>query len=142
MVALGAWTVTAVLGVNLLLRGKAHRLFLYAVTGRAPAGSRPPVVRATLMALHLLCAVAGLAAWTAYAMSDRDVFADVALGLLGVIALLGVGVVDRWRNGYGRHARPAVAGRGFPVWSATLHVGIATTTVVLVALITLLKVGG
>jgi hypothetical protein len=141
LAALGTWIVTALLGVNLLLRGKAYRLFLYAAAGRAPTGKRPPVARAILMGLHLVCAVAGLVAWTAYAIFDRKIFAYVALSLLGVIALLGICVVDRWRNGFGRHARPAEVGRNFPVWSATVHVMIATTTIVLVTLITLLNIG-
>ncbi len=140
LVALGTWLVTALLGVNLLLRGKAYRLFLYAATGRRPAGARPPVGRATLMGLHLVCATTGLAAWTAYAVSDRETFAYLALSLLTVVALLGLGVVDRWRNGYGRHVRPV--GNRFPAWSAAVHVVAAVTTVVLVALITLLNVGG
>ncbi len=93
------------------------------------------------MGVHVFCAVAGLLFWTGYAMSDRRVFGYAALSLLGVIALLGIGVADRWRVGYGRHARPAEAGRTFPAWSATLHVVIAITTVVLVAIITLLNVG-
>jgi hypothetical protein len=107
--------------------------------GRRRAGG-PRVVRAALMALHLMCAAGGLLAWTAYAVSDRQPFADAALSLLAVVALLGISVVDRWRNGYGRHVRP-VAHR-FPAWSAAIHVAVAATTVVLVALITLLDVGG
>jgi hypothetical protein len=140
MVALGTWFVTVLFGVNLLLRGKAYRLFLYAVTGRAPAGARAPIGRAALMGLHLVCATTGFAAWAAYAASDREGFAYLALSLLAVVALLGLGVVDRWRNGYGRHVRPV--GHRFPVWSAAVHVVVAAATVILVALITLLNVGG
>lgn len=40
LVALGAWVVTALFGVNLLLRGKAYRLFLYAASGRKRGGQR------------------------------------------------------------------------------------------------------
>jgi len=141
LVALASWLLTAMLGANLLLRGKAYRLFLYAMSGRSQPGVRPPVIRATLMGLHFACAGAGLVLWIGYAMYDRRVLAYGALILLGVVALLGISVVDRWRDGNGRHVRPVEPRRGFPVWSATLHVMIATTTLVLVALITLFNLG-
>ena len=141
LAALASWRVTGAFGVNLILRGKAYRLFLYVMSSRGPADMRPPVLRATMMALHLICALSGLALWTAYAMLDQDVLGYSALILLGVVALLGISVVDRWRNGYGRHARPVDPRRGFPVWSATLHVMIATNTLVLVALVTLFHLG-
>lgn len=141
LVALAAWLLTAILGINLLRRGKAYRLFLFAMAARAPADPRRPVLRATLMGLHLVCALSGLVLWTAYAMFDRQAYGYGALIMLGTGALLGICVVDRWRNGYGRHARPVEPNQGFPVWSATLHVMVATTTLVLVALITLSQLG-
>jgi hypothetical protein len=140
LVALAAWGTTAAFGGNLLLRGKAYRLFLYAVSARTLSEPRRPILRATLMGLHFLGAVSGLVLWIGYAVSDRRVLADGALVLLGVVALLGITVVDRW-HGSGRHARQEGDGRGFPVWSATVHVMAATTTIVLVALITLLHIG-
>jgi hypothetical protein len=85
-------------------------------------------------------AVSGLILWIAYSLSGRQVLADGALILLGAVAQLGISVVDRW-HGSGRHAPRQGDGRGFPVWSATVHVMAATTTAVLVALITLLHAG-
>lgn len=141
LVALATWGVTATLGGNLLVRGRAYRLFTYAMADRELAGQRPPVVRAVLMGLHFLFAVSGLIFWVGYSMFDRRVLAYGALILLGAVALLGMSVADRWRNGSGRHARQEGDGRGFPVWSATIHVMAATTTIVLVALITVLHIG-
>jgi hypothetical protein len=141
LVALACWGATAVLGGNLLLRGKAYRLFIYAISDRAMASPRPPVLRAALMGLHFVFAVSGLIFWIGYSLFDRRVLAYGALIMLCAVALLGVGVVDRWRNGSGRHTRPEGDGRGFPVWSATIHVMAATTTIVLVALITVIHLG-
>jgi hypothetical protein len=141
LVALASWVVTAALGANLLIRGKAYRLFVYAVAGRNLSSPRPPIMRAALMGLHFLLAVSGLILWIAYSMLDRHVFADGALILLAAVALLGITVVDRWHDGIGRHARRTGDRRGFPVWSATVHVMAATNTIVLVALVTLIHVG-
>ncbi len=140
LAALAAWVATAAFGGNLLLRGKAYRLFLYAVSARTLSEPRRPILRATLMGLHLLGAVSGLILWIGYALFDRRVLAVAALILLAVVALLGITVVDRW-HGSGRHARAQGDGHGFPVWSATVHVMAATTTIVLVVLVTLLHVG-
>lgn len=141
LIALGSWVVTAALGANLLLRGQAYRLFRYAAAGSSPIGQQPPRVRATMMGLHFAGALSGLILWVCYLMFDRQVFAYGSLIALATVALLGLGVVDRWRNGNGRHARPVHPERSFPVWSATVHVMTATTTLVLVALIALLHIG-
>lgn len=142
LVALASWVVTAAFGANLLIRGKAYRLFVYAAANRHLSSQRPPILRAALMGLHFLLAVSGLILWVGYSMSDREVLADSALILLAAVALLGITVVDRWHNGTGRHTRLAGDRHGFPVWSATVHVMAATTTIVLVALITLVHLGG
>ena len=139
LAALAAWVATAAFGGNLLLRGKAYRLLLSAAA-RTSSQPRRPVLRAALMVLHWLGAVSGLILWTGYVLSDRRPLAQSALALLGVVALLGITVVDRW-HGSGRHAVQQGDGRGFPVWSATVHVMAATATLVLVALITLAHVG-
>jgi hypothetical protein len=139
LAALTAWVTTAAFGGNLLLRGKAYRLFLRAVSPRPFSGPRRPILRAALVGLHFLGAVSGLILWIGYSLSGRRVLADGALILLGAVALLGITVVDRW-HGSGRHAPRQGDGRGFPVWSATVHVMAATTTIVLAALITLLHV--
>jgi hypothetical protein len=140
LAALAAWVATAAFGGNLLLRGKAYRLLLSAVAARTSSQPRRPILRATVMTLHWLGAVSGLILWTGYALSDRRPLAQSALILLGAVALLGFTVVDRW-HGSGRHAVQQGDGRGFPVWSATVHVMAATATLVLVALITLVHVG-
>ena len=140
LAALAAWVATAAFGGNLLLRGKAYRLLLSAVAARTSSQPRRPILRATVMTLHWLGAVSGLILWTGYALSDRRPFAQSALVLLGVVALLGFTVVDRW-HGSGRHAVQQGDGRGFPVWPATVHVMAATATLVLVALVTLVHAG-
>jgi hypothetical protein len=61
--------------------------------------------------LHWLGAVSGLILWTGYVLSDRRPLAQSALVLLGVVALLGITVVDRW-HGSGRHAVQQGDGRG------------------------------
>ena len=114
LAALAAWVATAAFGGNLLLRGKAYRLLLSAAA-RTSSQPRRPILRATLMALHWLGAVSGLILWTGYVLSDRRPLAQSALVLLGVVALLGITVVDRW-HGSGRHAVQQGDGRGFPVW--------------------------
>jgi hypothetical protein len=89
LAALTAWVTTAAFGGNLLLRGKAYRLFLHAVSPRTLTGPRRPILRAALMGLHFLGAVSGLILWIAYSLSGREVLADGALILLGAVALLG-----------------------------------------------------
>jgi hypothetical protein len=136
--ALVTWTVTGMLGVNLLVRGRAYllwrRLQQYLPVGRLRIHRRMPRARAVLVLLHITFASCGLALWLLYVFFDRDELVYVSLGLLVVVAAIGFSVVDRWRHVPGRHASSGPANPLFPIWSATAHVMAATATFVLVLL--------
>jgi UDP-N-acetylmuramyl pentapeptide phosphotransferase/UDP-N-acetylglucosamine-1-phosphate transferase len=134
--ALVMWAVTALLGVNLLIRGRAYLLWrrLRLPPGRLRMRPRTPRATAVLILLHITFAASGLALWSLYVLVDLDELVYISAGLLVVVALFGVGVVDRWRHVRGRHAPAGPANPLFPIWSATAHVMAATATVVLVVL--------
>lgn len=136
--ALVTWTVTDLLGVNLLVRGRAYllwrRLQQYLPTARLSLRPRMPRARAVLVLLHITFASCGLLLWLLYVFFDRDGLVYVSLGLLIVVAAIGFTVVDRWRHVPGRHAPSGPAGPLFPIWSATAHVMAGTATFVLVLL--------
>jgi UDP-N-acetylmuramyl pentapeptide phosphotransferase/UDP-N-acetylglucosamine-1-phosphate transferase len=139
--ALVTWIVTALLGVNLLVRGRAYllwqRLRQQLPQGRLRMRARTPRARAVLVLLHITFAACGLALWLLYVFFDRDELVYVSIGLLVVVSVIGFGIVDRWRHVPGRHATSGPAGPLFPIWSATAHVMAGTATLVL-ALLTLL----
>jgi len=139
--ALVTWTVTALFGINLLFRGRAYllwrRLRRHLPPGRPARPHRPPRApraRAVLVLLHITFAACGLALWLLYVFLDRDELVYVSAGLLVVVAVIGFGVVDRWRHVPGRHAPSGPVGPLFPIWSATAHVMAGTATFVLVLL--------
>jgi UDP-N-acetylmuramyl pentapeptide phosphotransferase/UDP-N-acetylglucosamine-1-phosphate transferase len=138
IIALVTWTGTAVLGVNLLIRGRAYLLWqrpeLPAVRAALRMPARAPRARAVLVLLHITLASCGLALWLLYALLDRDELLYVSAVLLVLVSLIGLGVVDRWRHVPGRHASPGHAGPLFPIWSASAHVMAGTATFVLVLL--------
>lgn len=136
--ALVAWTITAVLGTNLLVRGGGYRLWRALLPGRLPAYQRrPPTGRAILISLHIVLAVCGLSLWLLYVFVDRDELIYIGLGVLLIVSMIGLSVVDRWRYAPGRHSLAAHANSQFPIWSATAHAMAGTTTLVL-AVLTLL----
>ena len=137
--ALMTWSLTALFGVNLLVRGRAYllwqRLRQRLPSGRRNRSRRPPRARAVLVLLHITFAACGLALWLLYVLFDRDELVYVSAGLLLIVSIIGFGVVDRWRHVPGRHAPGGVAtGPLFPIWSATAHVMAGTATFVLVVL--------
>jgi hypothetical protein len=136
--ALVAWTATELFGVNLLFRGRAYLLWRRLRRHLAPRrGGRPRRrlrPRAVLVLLHITFAGCGLALWLLYAFVDRAELAYVSAGLLVVVAIIGFGIVDRWRHVPGRHAPSGFTGPMFPIWSATAHVMAGTATFVLVLL--------
>jgi hypothetical protein len=136
--ALVAWTATELFGVNLLFRGRAYLLWRRLRRHLTPRrGGRPRRAlrpRAVLVLLHITFAACGLGLWLLYAFVDRDELAYVSAGLLVVVAIIGFGIVDRWRHVPGRHAPSGFTGPLFPIWSATAHVMAGTATFVLVML--------
>jgi hypothetical protein len=133
--ALVTWTITAMLGTNLLVRGGAYRLWRALLPGRAPLyRRRPPAGRAILIALHIVLAICGLSLWVLYVFVDRDELIYIGIGLLLIVSVIGLSVVDRWRYAPGRHSHAAHANSQFPIWSATAHAMAGTATVVLVIL--------
>ncbi|HEX6473074.1 MAG TPA: hypothetical protein VF069_28550 [Streptosporangiaceae bacterium] len=138
IIALVTWAGTALLGVNLLVRGRAYLLWqrpeLMPVQASPRSPVRTPRARAVLVLLHITFASSGLALWLLYALLDRSELLYVSAGLLAVVSLIGLGVVDRWRHVPGRHASAGHAGPLFPIWSASAHVMAGTATFVLVLL--------
>jgi UDP-N-acetylmuramyl pentapeptide phosphotransferase/UDP-N-acetylglucosamine-1-phosphate transferase len=139
--ALVTWTVTALLGVNLLFRGRAYLLWRRLRQRRRLPSSRPPYrarrtprARAVLVLLHITFAACGLGLWLLYVVFDLDELVYISAGLLVVVSIIGFGVVDRWRHVPGRHAPSGFTGPMFPIWSATAHVMAGTATFVLVLL--------
>jgi hypothetical protein len=134
-VALTTWATTAALGLNLAVRGGAIRLLM-----RAPIAWRRRRRRGwnhrKLFMGHILLATIGLALWAWYTVKDVEAAGWLAAGALGIAALHGLSLIERWIPGRGRHA----TGRSvdytrhgyFPVLAATGHVMLATVTVVLV----------
>jgi hypothetical protein len=110
------------------------------VTSRGVAKSRLP---SPVVFTHLLLAAAGLAMWVTYLILDRMMFAWIAIGLLGGIALLGATMFLRWIPVYRQPDRPgsttgpsgeilAVPAEGnFPVVVVALHGVLAVSTLVL-----------
>ena len=140
LAALAAWVATAAFGGNLLLRGKAYRLLLSAVAARTSSQPRRPILRATVMALHWLGAVSGLILWTA---TPYPTGGPSPKALWSCLVRWRCSGSPSWTAGMAPagHAVQQGDGRGFPVWSATVHVMAATATLVLVALVTLVHVG-
>jgi hypothetical protein len=132
-VALGAWAVTAVFGLNLAIRGGAIRLVMRAPFRRM---YRQLWSHRTLFVGHMTFAVVGLGWWTWYTVQGHGWAGWLAAGLLGLVAAHGISLVERWIPGRGRHATGRLADhtrRGyFPVLAATAHIMAATTTLILV----------
>ena len=105
----------------------------------APTRLRPPLVLA-----HVGIAVAGLAVWVAYLLTDDDRLSWAAFILLLPVAVLGFTMLARWVQA-GDHRRDATAGAArpesaFPLPIVVAHGLFAVTTVVLV-LLTALGIG-
>lgn len=139
--ALIAWVVTAGGGFVLLaiwiMRGGMQQA--------RETGNR---IRPPLILSHFGLAAGGLVVWIVYLATDRDGLAWIALGVLGVVALLGFTMFAIWIRR--RQAPVAVEGvtmaaapaeQHFPAAIVALHGLLAVTTVALV-LLTAVGVGG
>ncbi|MCF3173797.1 hypothetical protein IPZ61_10785 [Streptomyces sioyaensis] len=140
--ALITWVVTAL--------GGFYMLGTWLSRGGAKAGtSRLPV---PVLFGHFALAAVGLVVWIGYVLTDKDVLAWTAFGLLVPVALLGFTMLARWipvhRARAAAAAAAAAAGQQsgpaegyFPVPVVVGHGLFAVVTVVLV-LLTALGIGG
>ncbi|HEV3295045.1 MAG TPA: hypothetical protein VG123_39200 [Streptosporangiaceae bacterium] len=143
--ALLAWLVTAFGGLYLL----AVWLIENDATQRGTARSRLP---GPVIFGHVLLALTGLAVWVGYLLTDSGTLGWGALGILVLIASLGLTMFTRWIPVHrafatadmgpgGRSEFDFPAERNFPVSVVAGHGLLASTTVTLV-LLTMLGVGG
>jgi hypothetical protein len=142
--ALLAWLVTAFGGLYLL----AVWLIENDATQRGTARSRLP---GPVIFGHVLLALTGLAVWVGYLLTDSGTLGWGALGILVLIASLGLTMFTRWIPVHrafamaetgpgGRSEFDFPAERNFPVPVVAGHGVLASTTVTLV-LLTMLGVG-
>jgi hypothetical protein len=143
--ALLAWLVTAFGGLYLL----AVWLIENDATQRGTARTRLP---GPVIFGHVLLALTGLVVWVIYLLSDTKMLGWAALGVLALIATLGLTMFTRWIPVHrafamaetgpgGRSEFEFPAERNFPVSVVVGHGLLASTTVTLV-LLTVLGVGG
>jgi hypothetical protein len=145
-IALIVWFVTALWGLYML----AVWLIENDATRQGKSASRLPL---PVILAHVTLAVTGLVVWVVYLLVDRLALAWAALGILAVIALLGLAMFARWipvyqmasdGSGQPEEARPIKdlpAEGSFPLLIVLAHGTFAVSTVVLV-LLTALGVGG
>lgn len=148
LAALISWLVTAFAGLYLL----AVWLIENDVTHKGTARSRLP---GPVILGHVLLALTGLGVWVVYLLSDTEMLAWAALGILLVIAGLGLTMFTRWIPVHRAFAAATAAEgsrsvsaefdfpaeRNFPVSVVVGHGLLASTTLILV-LFTVLGVGG
>ena len=136
--ALISWFVTAFVGLYLL----AVWLIENDVTRRGAAASRLP---GPVMGGHVLLALTGLVIWAAHLVSRSGTLGWTALGMLIVIAVLGVTMFTRWIPVHAAYMAAEAAGsrstesdfpaeRAFPLSVVIIHGVLAVTTVTLVVL--------
>src|SRR5436305_10510525 len=110
-IALLTWAGAALAGLYML----AVWLIENDMTKRGASASRLPV---PVVIGHLLLAVSGLVVWVAYLLLDEQKLAWIAVGILLMIALLGLTMFARWIPVYRGTATPAAAslpaGAGVP----------------------------
>jgi hypothetical protein len=143
--ALFSWLVTAFGGLYLL----AVWLIENDVTHDGATASR---LHGSVVLAHVLLALAGLAVWVLYLISDADSLGWAALAILGGIAALGVTMFTRWIPVHAAfvaaEAKVGVsaefefpAERAFPV-SVVLGHGLFAATTFTLVLLAVLGVGG
>lgn len=81
---------------------------------------------------HPALAVAALATWIAFLVTDRSVYAWSAFAALVLVAMLGFTMFTRWLSADGKHARDAE--QVFPAVAVVAHTAVAALTFVLVLL--------
>jgi phosphatidylserine synthase len=121
--ALVMWVFTAGAGLRLLSR----RLSEGGVRRQGTKVTRYP---AMVVIGHPALAVAALATWIAFLITDRSVYAWSAFAALVLVALLGFTMFTRWLTADGKHARDAE--QVFPAVAVVAHGAVAALTFVLV----------
>lgn len=145
LVALLMWFIAALGGLFLL----EVWLIEYDAEFQSAAATRLPI---PVLAAHVLLALTGLIVWGLNIFADSRRLADIAMGILLVVAGLGATMAVRWVSVYRAH--PARAGpetaaiqvtipaeRNFPLPVVIGHGIFAVATLVLVVLTTL-HIGG
>jgi hypothetical protein len=140
--ALVLWLATIGAGWSLL----AIWLVEYDRTFHESATTRLPI---SVMGLHALCALGGLAVWIAYLLAGSQRLLLTSTAILGLVAVLGFIMVTRWIGVWRAHkARVAALNdpfggviiidvppeRHLPVTLVIGHGVLAVTTVILVVL--------
>jgi hypothetical protein len=124
--ALVMWVLTATAGLRLLVRWLSEG-------GPRRQGTKVTRYPAIVVLGHPTLALLALAAWVAFLLTHRSVYAWSAFGTLVLVALLGFVMLTRWLTGEGgKHARGAE--QGFPAVAVVAHGAVATLTFVLVLL--------
>ncbi|WP_329125934.1 hypothetical protein [Streptomyces sp. NBC_01465] len=126
-VVLGAWLLTASLGLYLFMIWLRHG----GLRQRSAGVTRLPV---WLIMGHVGLAVAGLAAWALYLFGHMKASAWAACGVVLVVASFGAMMLFRWLPSPGRHAQGSqkTPERHFPVRGVVAHGVCAAATVLLV----------
>lgn len=124
--ALVMWVLTAAAGFRPLVRWLSDG-------GPRRQGTKVTRYPAALVLGHPALAVLALAAWVAFLLTERTVYAWSAFGALVLVTLLGFVMFTRWLTGAGgKHARGGE--QGFPAVAVVAHGAVATLTFVLVLL--------
>ncbi|MEU5879416.1 hypothetical protein [Spirillospora sp. NPDC047279] len=124
--ALAAWILAAAAGLYLLMIWLRNG----GVRSQATKVTRFPML---VVIGHPCAAVAGLAVWIAYLVTEVVVFAWIAFAALLVVIFQGFLLFTRWLVGRGgRHAKGAE--QAFPAAAVLVHGVVAVTTFVLVFL--------
>jgi hypothetical protein len=123
--ALVMWVLTAVAGFWLLVRRLSE--------GGLRQGTKVTRFPAVVVLGHPALALAALAIWIAFLLTDRSVYAWSAFAALVLVALLGFTMFTRWLTADGgKHARDG--GQAFPAVAVVAHGTVAMLTFVLVLL--------
>ena len=96
IMAFVAWLITAAAGLGLV------SIWIIERDG-ATAASRLPT---TVVGVHALLAVVGLAVWAMYLLMDTDKLAWSAVAILAVVVLLGATMAVRYIGVYRAHKTP------------------------------------
>lgn len=152
--ALGAWLLTAALGLYMLV------IWLMEDDG-SPDGPGYRLLLAPVVFTHAGLAIVGLFIWIVYLPLNSRTLGWAAVALLVLVAVLGLTMFVRWLRYYrlaaapparsrfrpetGAHSRPAAAvfprERNLPLSAVLLHFAAAVATLVLVLITTLLRSG-
>jgi hypothetical protein len=128
--ALIAWIITALGGLALAFHWARHGGL------RQQEGIRTP-----RLATHLGTAVVGLGLWIAYLASNDTLLAWLAVGVLVVVALIGISMLLLSLRGQTNTIRTEAPAEGvLPLPLVVLHGALAMTTVTL-ALLAALEIG-